>query len=511
MTRMSFATIIRRAWSPAAFTLGVLLLLPSCKTETIIVEVPPWEPAPAEAAGFMGYRTSEASNQGETVCGQCHSSKQSAWVLTVHADAWNGLQNSGGAQEFCEGCHTVNQLGNTSTIEGGWLTTADPRYYDVQCENCHGPGETHANNPEASNIPLAPLSVGSELDLGCGQCHEGTHHPFASEWEQSPHAQVVGFAAARAECAPCHRGQGTLVAWGENANYLEKFSSDPLPVVCGVCHDPHGEAVFDGQLRFPANSSSIEVQICSKCHNRRPEPDPGSSHGLEPHSPESALLVGTAGWFPPGADIGQGEILATHGTDNNPNFCATCHVNSFEIDDPSGGFLFNATGHLFNPIPCVDAEGIPLPFPNECSLSPSVRSYQSCVDSGCHGSEQTAASALTAASARMEFLVEILHELLLEVDPNLDEPGGEIDATNPTFTVAEGAFFNMELAEFGSAAFGTDTVLGSTTHNPFLMESLLITSIEAVEDEYADILPRVSGTDWDAELEAVLQRAPVFR
>jgi hypothetical protein len=97
------------------------------------------------------------------------------------------------------------------------------------------------------------------------------------------------------------------------------------------------------------------------------------------------------------------------------------------------------------------------------------------------------------------------------VDPNLDEPGGEIDATNPTFTVAEGAFFNMELAEFGSAAFGTDTVLGSTTHNPFLMESLLITSIEAVEDEYADILPRVSGTDWDAELEAVLQRAPVFR
>ena len=34
--------------------------------------------------------------------------------------------------EFCEGCHTDNQQGSTSTTEGGWLTTADPRYYDVQ-------------------------------------------------------------------------------------------------------------------------------------------------------------------------------------------------------------------------------------------------------------------------------------------------------------------------------------------------------------------------------------------
>jgi hypothetical protein len=131
------------------------------------------------------------------------------------------------------------------------------------------------------------------------------------------------------------------------------------------------------------------------------------------------------------------------------------------------------------------------------------------VDSGCHSSEQSAASALTAASARMEFLVEELHDLLVIVDPNLSDPGGEIDPTDPTFTVAEGAFFNMELAEFGSEEFGTNTVLGSTTHNPFLMESLLISSIAAVEDEYGAILPRVSGTDWDAELKAVLERAPV--
>ena len=32
-------------------------------------------------------------------------------------------------------------------------------------------------------------------------------------------------------------------------------------------------------------------------------------------------------------------------------------------------------------------------------------------------------------------------------------------------------------------------------------------SIEAVEEEYEDILPRVSGRDWQAELQRVLDRA----
>ena len=113
----------------------------------------------------------------------------------------------------------------------------------------------------------------------------------------------------------------------------------------------------------------------------------------------------------------------------------------YEIEDEKGGFLFNAVGHSFNLILCEEAEGIPLPFPNDCSLSPGERFYVGCVDSGCHLSEQAAASAL-----------------------------------------------------------------GSTIHNPFLMEALLIASIGAVEDEYGDMLPRVSGRDWEAELRRVLDR-----
>ena len=277
-----------RFGSAPLLLLGVFLLLPGCVDQETVF--PPPDP-PTSAEGFRGYVNSQI-DESQTICGQCHASKQAAWSTTIHADAWEGLQSSGHAQEFCEGCHTTNQMGSTSTAEGGWLTTADQRYYDVQCENCHGPGETHVASPQRGNIPLAPLSVGVELQEGCGECHEGAHHPFVEQWAESPHSHVVESAAAREECAACHRGQGTLIAWGENANYVEKFSEEPLPVVCGVCHDPHGETAFEGQLRFPVNTTSSETHLCSRCHDRRPIPQGETSRG--PHSPETALLQGEA-------------------------------------------------------------------------------------------------------------------------------------------------------------------------------------------------------------------------
>jgi hypothetical protein len=443
--------------------IGAFLLLSGCVDQETVF--PPPDP-PTSSEGYLGY---------------------------AHADAWEGLQSSGGAQEFCEGCHTVNQLGNTSTEEGGWLTTGDPRYTDVQCENCHGPGEVHANNPQRSNVPLATLAVGVDLDSGCGECHQGTHHPFVEQWEESPHSHVVGFAAANEECVACHRGQGTLIAWGENANYIEKFDEEPLPVVCGVCHDPHGETAFEGQLRFPVNTTSSELHLCSRCHDRRPIPIGETSRG--PHAPETALLEGEAGWFPPGLEVDPGDIIATHGSASNDRWCF------YEIDDEAtGDFVFNSVGHDFNPVPCVNEEGIPLPFPNECDLSAEARSYVGCVDSGCHQTEEAAASALTRKSASIQRLVDELAALLDQL------PEGEV-SRDPPFTVADGADFNIQLALHGNDEFGTDTVLGSTTHNPFLMEALLIASIEAVEEEYEDILPRVSGRDWEAELQRVLANA----
>lgn len=463
-------------------TLAVTSALVACTDEEIVFRNRPIFDEPSEAAaGFLGYSDTIT---GLTVCGNCHIGVQGDWEESGHAEAWADLEDSGHRQAFCEGCHTVNSLGNFVDGEtGGHLGDPGARYYDVQCEACHGPGLDHVTNPDQSQ-PLASVDVGVDLNNGCGECHQGTHHPFVDEWEQSAHSSVVGFAAGRPECASCHRGQGTLAAWGVEDEYLEADNLEHLPVTCAVCHDPHGSD-NDAQLRFPINTPDADEHLCARCHDRRTSPDPSSSHGLEPHAPETALLQGEVGWIPPGSIVDQRRIVATHGSEANQGLCAACHVASYEVrDSETGEFLLNATGHLFSAIPCVDAQGIPTA--SDCVLDETSRSFEGCAVSGCHNSPSGAASVLIVAALDIQRLVEDLRGQLLQVDPGLDAPGGEIDASNPTFTVAEGAFFNIELAEFGGTG-RPDPLLAyasAAAHNPFMVRALLIASQDAVEEEY---------------------------
>jgi len=465
----------------AVLSIGISILAGACVDENQVFESReffPDDPQPA-AGGMLGYLIETPTRP---VCANCHATPSNDWAETKHASAWEGLQASGSAQAFCENCHTVSQLGNAATENVGWAATMEDRYHDVQCESCHGQGETHVAEPTATQ-PLPSLAIVMDGTNGCGECHTGTHHPQVEEWFLSPHSQVVGFAADRTECAPCHRGQGTLDAWGVKGDYIEKNSEEPLPVVCGVCHDPHSNEHV-GQLRFPVWNTSLEEHLCARCHDRGATPNPNSSHGLKPHSPETGLLGGVAGWYPPGADFGPGQIFGTHGSVGNEGLCATCHVVSETIVDPEAGdFVFQSTGHLFRAIPCTNAQGIPIPD-NDCPVTTEARSFKGCTVSGCHGSEESALSALERGVAKVMPLADSLLVLLTIVDPNLDGPGGEIDPATTTFNVAEGSFFNYELAVFGNEDFGTNSVLGSTTHNSFLMTELLDASITAVLDTY---------------------------
>ena len=435
---------------------------------------------PTAANGMVGYVDAPAK---QTVCGNCHAQPQAQWTGTAHSDAWNSLQESGHAQEFCESCHAVSQLGNANSQPSGWETTGNERYLDVQCESCHGPGAEHVANPEAVQ-PYASISVlaaDGTTYLNCAECHNGTHHPFVEQWSLSGHSQVIGFAAERAECAGCHRGQATLLEWGVRADYVERGSEEPLPVVCSVCHAAH-DATFTAQLRFPIETTSINLHLCARCHNRRPIPDPNSSHGLAPHSPESELVKGEAGWFPPGSGIAPGSVITSHGSEANPTLCAKCHVEGFTVTNPeTGDFEFQAVGHTFQAIPCLDESGIPN-GETECDLSVAARSYAGCTG-GCHASNEQAQGLLVFKINQVEPLTEELIALLEIVDPNLEEEGGEIDPADPSFTVAEGAFFNYNLALHGG------DVKGSAIHNPRLIPALLEASIEAVEDEYGVALP----------------------
>jgi hypothetical protein len=75
-------------------------------------------------------------------------------------------------------------------------------------------------------------------------------------------------------------------------------------------------------------------------------------------------------------------------------------------------------------------------------------------------------------------------------------PAGEINPSDNRYTTAEGATFNSQLADRS----------GSVVHNPFLLEALLIASIQQIQREYG-IAPRMTTTDLTTELQRVLKAA----
>lgn len=466
-----------KAWIATFVVAAGTLATSSCTDETIVFrDRELFEEPLAAAAGFVGY-TDETTKL--TVCGNCHVGPQSQWETSGHADAWAGLQDSGHAQEFCEGCHTVNELGNVATDAAGYNATGEDRYHDVQCESCHGPGLDHVTNPNDGNVPLAPMAVSVDGTLGCGQCHQGSHHPFAEEWAQSRHGIFNDRTASRSACIACHTGEGALAAFGVNDPYLEESSivpessaeGDHLTLTCAVCHDPHGSE-FEGQLRFSISVADEDQNLCMKCHHKRGIPDPSSSRG--PHSPQGPLLIGDAGWWPPNLDLGPGDIVATHGSEANPRLCAGCHVNSYDVtDEATGDFVITATGHLFQATACVDGNGQPT---GQTDCADTEKNYEGCAVSGCHGSAVGARSAMLASTLRLQNLADQIDALVAQV------PATEFDSSDGRYTTGEGAKFNAGFAGFS----------GSAAHNPFLVEALMIASINQLRTEYGLTVQGVS-------------------
>ena len=464
-------TRVEWRWVTCTISLALLVALPGCGDEIVYRDRATFETPPTGAGGFLGLSDVAATR---TVCGNCHSGKQTQWQTTHHSKAWASLKNSGQQKPECEACHSVSSLGNAQTTANvGWVGTKAARYQNVQCESCHGPGQTHVLNPDiGANKPLPSIQVGPTLTNGCGECHSGTHRPFAEEWAKSRHANPPGTRGTNASCVSCHEAKGIFAAFGITTNYLEQPSTaGTIPVVCVVCHDPHNDK-NPGQLRFPVDATSLDENLCMKCHYRRAQPQVTSSSG--PHSPQGPMLLGEAGWFPPNFQYPPKSLVGSHGSDRNPRLCATCHVNNYEVNDKvTGAFTFRATGHSFQALPCVDAQGIPTgqgskevcgtgTRPNDVAQ----RSFKACVS--CHLSETAARSAIIVTRQRLERLAAQVDTMLTKV------PSTEFSTTDNRISTAEGSKFNAALArEWGSAA-----------HNPFLAEALLLASIQQITTDY---------------------------
>ena len=433
---------------------------------------------PAAAANFIGYY--DAANK-QTVCGSCHIDSQTRWSATKHASAWSDLQASGHASGNCEGCHSVNNLGNAVTDTAvGYRSTKDARYHDVQCESCHGPGLTHASSPTSSNRPLASIRADTNATNGCGECHTGVHEPFVDEWKRTnakglSHSIVQGGTVTNSDptCVGCHTAQGALEQFGVHENYAEKVATtalttaNALPLVCATCHDPHGSE-NPKQLRFSLGAANIDQNLCIKCHQRRADPSQVTTRNTV-HSPEGPTLLGLAGWFPPGMSAGD-SIIGTHGTPSrNPRLCATCHVSRYTATDKAtGAFAFQATGHRFIAAPCVDANGVPTAG-QICDIA--AKTFRSCVSSNCHASDAVARTLYLTDSARVLQLVTSLNSAIAKV--KAIKPA-DCTLGGPTYTSCLGSQFNVSLAQ----------APGAFVHNPFLIEQLLVASINQLKKDY---------------------------
>jgi len=498
------------------------LALGACTTEKITyVTRPPFNPPPDASTGFLGYFTVSSK---QTTCGNCHVGVQATWIGTKHAGAWADMQSSGQAGSSCNSCHAVSQLGNSVGKPAAYSLVPDSAYHDVQCESCHGPGLTHAQNPDLiANRPLASIHVDTSLANGCGGCHTGVHAPFVDQWIQSAHGSGPGYAvaAANASCAPCHEGKTALaIKFGVTTNYLEKTDTTHQRIVCAVCHNPHGSP-YEHQLRAPISVPTTD-NLCIKCHSRTGTPPWGVATGTSaargPHGAQGLLVIDeNIGWIPPNFTYDTNQIVSSHGTAANPQLCATCHVARTTITDrTTGAFQFQSVGHLFAAIPCTNATtGIPNAT---CTPPDTVRDFSACANGACHiGGPSVARSAYVTFRGRLD---NLLDQIWTDVngngviDPTPTDAGllpqmvargtaadsAALNFGSTTTTVAKGTLWNAALAAtddrpqfLSGKVFGKGWAAhmssGNGVHNPFLLEALLTSSIDALKSTYGVAAP----------------------
>jgi hypothetical protein len=323
--------------------------------------------------------TVEPYHVGYEAC-VCHSATQGTWAETGHADAWASLQESGHPASYCEPCHTVTDF---PAIPGnaGYDDAPIEKFENVQCESCHGPASAHPANSGGGTI-----NVNYDAE-SCGECHDGTHHPYLSEWKQSPHSfdplTSSHGAGINGGCQGCHEGVGAAERLADEAGLSTFYGGAPYgspprdtteiglePIACATCHDPHDEK-NPGQVRTTANvplvtangeSPVIDIggtgKLCMHCHHARRGPESQIQDGYDhfgPHAnPQADMLAGKSAYHAVAAvdfEWADPSHLKVQ------NSCKTCHLNMIEYGVVADSAV---TGHEFLPKveACASCHGV---------------------------------------------------------------------------------------------------------------------------------------------------------
>ena len=334
-------------------------------------------------------------------CAQCHNGNIAnapltvgPWLGTKHATMFTKMINGDYQDDdnytlHCAGCHTLGDTPEQTADNNGWWSAyvnsgwifpfvANNFSYainkdnwanmpqslknmsNIQCENCHGPGNVHTG----------ALSYNQSV---CFQCHDDTDdEDVPNEWRTSVHAQSLTaqadgvFVTESTYCVKCHVSQ-EFVAVNFKGQVTPTTVTDPYPINCAACHDPHSAANPDDLRLYGSNAVAGDSftltnagagAICTMCHTDQ-TPDPNALIALAltgGTTPTSATTIyqSTAELFAAGQGFtltgagayaegiqssphAQGTFVSAGGKD----LCATCHM-----DNPSY-FTVTTGNHSF--------------------------------------------------------------------------------------------------------------------------------------------------------------------
>jgi hypothetical protein len=175
----------------------------------------------------------DARYVGSERCGDCHAHAYNVWAKSRHAHAYDTLVNdkNPSLRQFdgeCVVCHTVGFKYNTGYYDPPRGATAaqiakhNKKLLNVGCENCHGPGSEHTNNP--NNAALYPML--------------NPYRPTAKELNPATPPEEKANAAKQRQlrldirlCAQCHDPEND-VNWG-NFPFQEKWGAIAHPTPKG--------------------------------------------------------------------------------------------------------------------------------------------------------------------------------------------------------------------------------------------------------------------------------------
>jgi hypothetical protein len=114
---------------------------------------------------------------GSAACAECHETETAQWRTTRHATAMKTLiKVHRDTQPRCVSCHVVG----FGTPDGYRIGAGSGHLANVQCENCHGPGKAHVQEPSATNIARhVPEAI-------CISCHDSDHSDAFAYQERLP-------------------------------------------------------------------------------------------------------------------------------------------------------------------------------------------------------------------------------------------------------------------------------------------------------------------------------------